>query len=95
MRDPDDIAEDIKKSFKVLDRSNQGYIMSIDLREFLTKLGDCLTDEEIDEMIKIADTEKNGQIHYDDFVDTITNMKSSKKKKGKKGKGKGKGKKKK
>lgn len=85
MRDPVEIANDIKKAFKVLDRSKQGYIMAADLREFLSKLGDCLLDDEVDEMIKLADTESNGQIHYEAFVDLMTNMKPGKKK-GKKGK---------
>lgn len=88
MRDPTEIADEIKKAFKVLDRHRSGYIMAADLREFLSKLGDCLTDEEVDEMLKIADTENNGQIHYEQFVDLMTNMKPAKKKgkKGKKGK---------
>lgn len=87
LRDPTEIADDIKKAFRVLDKSKQGYLMAADLREFLSKLGDCLTDEEIDEMIKISDTENNGQIRYEEFVDMMTNMKPEKKsKKGKKGK---------
>ena len=88
MRDPFEIAEEIKKAFKVLDRKNQGYIMTMDLRDFLSKLGDCLTDEEIDVMVQLADTESNGQIRYEQFVDTMVNMQTEKKKKkkGKKGK---------
>lgn len=96
LRDPQEIASEVKKAFKVLDRRNNGYLMAADLRDFLSKLGDVLTDEEIDEMIKIADTESNGQINYDQFVDMMTEMKpgGGKKKKGKKGKkGKKKGKK--
>jgi Ca2+-binding EF-hand superfamily protein len=94
MRDPNEIADEIKKAFRVLDRQKQGYIMSVDLREFLSKLGDPLLDDEIDEMIKLADSENNGQINYEEFVDMMTNMKPGKKKKGKKGKKGGKKKKK-
>jgi Ca2+-binding EF-hand superfamily protein len=88
MRDPEEIAEEIKLAFKVLDKHKQGYIMSADLRDFLSKQGDCLIDEEIDEMIKIGDTESNGQIHYEQFVHTMLTMQTEKKKKkkGKKGK---------
>ena len=88
MRDPEEIADEIKKAFKILDRNKQGYLMAADIREFLTKQGDFLTDEEVDEMIKLADEENNGQIHYDMFVDLMLNMKTEKKKKkkGKKGK---------
>jgi Ca2+-binding EF-hand superfamily protein len=85
MRNPLEIADEIKAAFKVLDRSKQGYIMTADLREFLSQLGDCLTDEEINEMITLADTESNGKIEYEKFVDYMTTLKLSKKK-GKKGK---------
>lgn len=54
LRDPAEIAIEVKKAFKVLDRRNNGYLMAADIREFLSKLGDVLTDEEIDEMIKIG-----------------------------------------
>lgn len=86
LRNPAEIADEIKQAFKVLDRSKQGYIMAAELREFLSKLGDCLTDEEIDEMVKLGDSESNGRINYEMFVDYMTTLKISKKKKGKKGK---------
>ena len=88
MRDPEEIANEVKKAFKILDRQKKGYLMAADIREFLTKQGDFLTDEEVDEMIKLADQENNGQIQYDMFVDLMLNMKTEKKKKkkGKKGK---------
>ena len=65
IRDPAEIADEVKKAFRVLDRRNNGYLMTSDIRDFLSKIGDVLTDEEIDEMIRIADTEMNGQIYYD------------------------------
>ena len=87
-----DIADEIKKAFKILDRSKQGYIMLADLRDFLTKLGDGLTDEEVEEMIKLGDTENSSRINYEEFVDLMTSMKpgGKKGKKAKKGKKKGK-----
>lgn len=86
VRDPTEIADEVKKAFEILDRNKQKYIMTADLREFLSKLGDCLTDEEIDEMIKLADIEGNGQIRYEEFVDMMTNLSPDKKKGKKKGK---------
>lgn len=94
LRNPAEIAEEIKVAFKVLDRNKQGYIMAAELRDFLSRLGDCLTDEEIDEMVRLADVEGSSRINYEQFVDYMTELKVSKKKKKKK-KGKGKGKKKK
>ena len=85
MRDPNEIADEIKAAFKVLDRSKQGYIMVAELREFMQNLGDSLLDDELDAMIKLADTEGNGRVYYEQFVDMITNLKPKKGKKGKKG----------
>ena len=33
MRDPEEIADEVKKAFKVLDRHKQGYIMIANIRE--------------------------------------------------------------
>ena len=68
--------------------------MTAILRDFLSNLGEMsLADDEIDEMIKLGDTENNSRINYDEFVDLMVQMSPSGKK-GKKGKGKKKGKKK-
>ncbi len=80
MRDPDDIAEDIKKAFKAIDRGNKGYLLVAELRHFLTNTGNCLNDEEVDEMIKVADFEMSGQINYEKFVETMLLMRTEKKK---------------
>ena len=87
VKDPYEIFKDIKESFRTLDRNKQGYLYCADIRDFLSKQGDLMTDEEIDEMIKLADLEKNGQVRYEEFVDLMFNMKAAGKgKKGKKSK---------
>lgn len=37
----------------------------------MTNLGEKLTDEEVDEMIREADVDGDGQINYDEFVDMM------------------------
>jgi len=68
MKDTDS-AEEIKEAFKVFDKDGNGYISAAELRHIMTNLGEKLTDEEVDEMIREADVDGDGQINYDEFVD--------------------------
>ena len=38
------------------------------LRHVMTNLGEKLTDEEVDEMIREADVDGDGQVNYEEFV---------------------------
>ena len=39
-----------------------------ELRHVMTNLGEKLTDEEVDEMIREADVDGDGQINYEEFA---------------------------
>merc|ERR1712048_597374 len=47
-----DTEEEIIDAFKVFDRDGSGLISAAELRHVMTNLGEKLTDEEIDEMIR-------------------------------------------
>ena len=70
MKDTDS-AEEIKEAFKVFDKDGNGFISAAELRHIMTNLGEKLTDEEVDEMIREADVDGDGQINYDEFVDMM------------------------
>jgi len=53
---------------KVFDRDGNGFISAAELRHVMTNLGEKLTDEEVDEMIREADVDGDGQINYEEFV---------------------------
>ena len=38
----------------------------------MTNLGDKLNDEEVDEMIREADIDGDGQVNYEEFVNVMT-----------------------
>lgn len=44
----------------------------VQLRHVMTNLGEKLTDEEVDEMIREADIDGDGQVNYDEFVKMMT-----------------------
>jgi Ca2+-binding EF-hand superfamily protein len=51
MKDTDS-EEEIKEAFKVFDKDGNGFISAAELRHVMTNLGEKLTDEEVDEMIR-------------------------------------------
>ncbi|KAJ3109192.1 hypothetical protein HDU97_008591 [Phlyctochytrium planicorne] len=67
MKDTDS-EEEIKEAFKVFDKDGNGFISAAELRHVMTNLGEKLTDEEVDEMIREADVDGDGQINYEEFV---------------------------
>ena len=67
MKDTDS-EEEIIEAFKVFDKDGNGFISAAELRHIMTNLGEKLTDEEVDEMIREADIDGDGQINYEEFV---------------------------
>lgn len=51
--------------FRVFDKNNDGLISSNELRHVMTSLGERLTEEEVDDMIKEADLDGDGQVNYE------------------------------
>ena len=66
-----DTEEELIEAFKVFDRDGNGFISAAELRHVMTNLGEKLTDEEVDEMIREADVDGDGQINYEEFLRQI------------------------
>uniref|UniRef100_A0A8C1PSU2 Calmodulin n=1 Tax=Cyprinus carpio TaxID=7962 RepID=A0A8C1PSU2_CYPCA len=64
MKDTDS-EEEIREAFRVFDKDGNGYISAAELRHVMTNLGEKLTDEEVDEMIREADIDGDGQVNYE------------------------------
>jgi calmodulin len=50
---------------RVFDKNNDGLISSNELRHVMTSLGERLSEEEVDDMIKEADLDGDGQVNYE------------------------------
>jgi calmodulin len=72
MRDTD-TEEELIEAFKVFDRDSNGLISSQELKHVMTSLGEKITDEEVEEMIREADIDGDGYINYEEFVRMIIN----------------------
>lgn len=66
-----DTDEKVINAFRVFDKDGTGVVSANELRHIMTTLGDKLTDEEVDEMIREADINGDGYIYYEDFVRTM------------------------
>ena len=63
MRD-NDSEEELIEAFKVFDRDGNGLISNVELQHVMTSLGENITMDEVDEMIKEADFDGDGYINY-------------------------------
>ena len=64
MRDSDS-EDELREAFRVFDKDGNGYISAAELRHVMTNLGEKLTDEEVDEMIREADLDGDGMVNYE------------------------------
>ncbi|XP_060062994.1 calmodulin-like [Ylistrum balloti] len=62
---------EMRDAFKVFDKDGNGYISAMELRYVMTNLGERLSEEEVDEMIKEADIDGDGQVNYEEFVKMV------------------------
>jgi len=63
-----DCEEEIVEAFKVFDREGNGFISAADVRHVMSNLGEKITDEEMDEMLREVDVDCDGNIDYEEFV---------------------------
>ncbi|KAK9464851.1 hypothetical protein V1512DRAFT_229782 [Lipomyces arxii] len=63
--------EDYVRGFQVFDKDKTGLIGVGELRYILTSLGEKLSGDEVDELLKNVNVTKDGNVNYTDFVRMI------------------------
>jgi len=64
--------QELREAFKVFDKNGDGKISATELRDVMVSLGEKLTDDEIDQMIREADINNDGHVDYEEFVKMMT-----------------------
>ncbi|XP_044728364.1 calmodulin-like isoform X2 [Chrysoperla carnea] len=64
--------DELREAFRVFDKNNDGLISSNELRHVMTNLGEKLSEEEVDDMIREADLDGDGMVNYEEFVTILT-----------------------
>jgi calmodulin len=60
--------DELKGAFKIFDADGNGSITVAELNTVLDNLGERLTEEEVTEMIKEADTDGDGTVNYEGML---------------------------
>ncbi|ELU05331.1 hypothetical protein CAPTEDRAFT_170720 [Capitella teleta] len=58
----------IRDAFQTFDRDGNGLINAAELRHIMTNIGEKLTEQEVDEMIREFDVDREGNVSYEDVV---------------------------
>lgn len=63
-----DREDEVRQAFQVFDKDGNGYITRDELALVMTNLGEKLNENELNQMMKEADTNGDGRIDYEEFV---------------------------
>ncbi|EJT99724.1 EF-hand protein [Dacryopinax primogenitus] len=68
---PAGTADEFIRGFQVFDKEGNGFIGAGELRYVLTQLGEKMSDEEVDELMKGVPVGPDGNINYESFTKMI------------------------
>ena len=60
-------ADELVAAFKVFDKNGDGCISKMELKQVMAQLGENLTDEQLNDMMKEADVNGDGGIDFEEF----------------------------
>eukprot|EP01052_Picozoa_sp_SAG31_P005975 SAG31_NODE_271_length_18717_cov_8.685949_10_plen_105_part_00 len=66
--------EDIQNAFAAFDRDESGYICPDDLQKMMRSVGEYISRQEAEDMIRDADVDADGKISYEEFEAVINSV---------------------
>ena len=67
--------EEIYEAFVAFDLDKNNFVGAAEIRHVLINIGETVTDEEVDEMIRMVDKDGDGQVAFSEFYEMVTNGK--------------------
>jgi len=57
--------DDLREVFRLYDKEGRGYVSIAEMRHLLTSVGEKLTDDEADQLLRMSGCVQNGMVQYD------------------------------
>uniref|UniRef100_A0A1A9WFB8 EF-hand domain-containing protein n=1 Tax=Glossina brevipalpis TaxID=37001 RepID=A0A1A9WFB8_9MUSC len=73
--DIDDVTEDLIAAFRVFDRDGNGFITRDELQTAMEMIGEPLNEQQLTQLLAIADLDQDGRINYEGTVYKTTALK--------------------
>jgi len=69
--------DEILEAFKAFDLDKNNFVGAAEIRHVLINIGEQVTDEEVDEMIRMVDSDGDGQVSWEEFYFMVTGGKKA------------------
>ena len=70
--------DELRHVFAIFDKNGDGYLSHDEVKDAMLKLGEEFTDNEIEDLIRTADLDQDGEVNYREFKRFISDPKRSK-----------------
>ena len=60
--------QDLKNAWRVFDKEGKGFITTSELKHVLGSIGEALSPQELEDLIKEADPQASGKVKLDEFM---------------------------